>query len=89
MVSLNLFTLLIVGSMVSAFQVGRQTATDKKKWKKGGLKEFGWAAWTPILYAIMGVTALLAVVGDDVRARIPFMGSSSGFGGGYGGGAMY
>ena len=84
MVSFNLYTLIAVAGLVCAFQLGRMYATDKKKWKPGAIKNFGWAAWQPILYGILGVSALLTVLGDDVRARIPFM-SSAGFGGGFGG----
>ena len=88
MVSLNLFTLIVLGGFACAWQLGRMYGTPVAKWKKGALKDLGWKAWQPVLYGIVGVAGLLTIMGDDVRARIPFMSSMGGGygGGGYGGG---
>lgn len=85
MFSFNLYTLLVLGAMVCAWQLGRMWATPEAKWKQGALKSFGWKAWRPILWGIVGTAALLTVLGDEFRQRIPFMSSfGGGFGGGYG-----
>jgi len=85
MVSLNLFTIIVVAALVGAWQLGRMQATDPKRWKAGTLKQFGWKAWRPILWGLVAAAALLTLVGEEVRARIPFM-SGFGVGGGMGGG---
>lgn len=78
---------LQVIAIVAAYQLGRQTATDPKKWPKGGLMQFGWKAWRIPLFVIVGVAVILTVfmpmlTGDGSGGGGFLSGLFSGSGGG-------
>lgn len=73
----------IIG-MFSAYQLGRQTATPKAQWPKGGIMEGGWQAWRLPYFIILGLALALTVVLPILRSS----GLFSGWGGMYGRGGM-
>lgn len=94
--AISFVALIQLLALVSAYQLGRQTATPVAKWPTGGILQFGWQAWRLPYWVIVGLAVALTVVLPLLKAAGLFTGfgsqySSSGGGGGgmYGGGSMY
>lgn len=83
LISINTIEVLALFGMAAAYFLGKQQATPKNKWPKGGILDGGYDAWRIPLVVMLAVAVVAVLFGRVITSVF------SGFGGGGGYGPRY